>query len=178
MRPSDCPNCTLFQFIATWSLNSGPFWAFLIIIAVWVRQSLKLDGNADPKQDHPKEPLTKWLQPYIKTRAQLLIAFFLHIILLAMLFVEGYWILQLWWQYIQGFWTWELNYCEWSKQFYQFVMIVFLGLLLPILLSTGLLLVMTDLGSLGELLEWKFGGEAVEGSQPSESSRTKTDHTE
>ncbi|GAD98769.1 hypothetical protein PVAR5_7470 [Paecilomyces variotii No. 5] len=175
LLPRRCDESTVSQ--------RHPFWVFgvfLVVILAWgvtVRNSTKSKDS--------EKMFTKWLTPYIKTRAHLNKAIFLHVLLFPVLLVEGYWVLGDMWEWFQRYWTWELQDGEWLKQCQRFAMEVYLLLFqLPAVLLAGFYLMVMWIGCLGDFLgDWKFG-EAVEESQPSKPSELsgpsteKTDHTE
>lgn len=163
MTPSECPDCTLFQFLIAWTRNSGLFWAFLLLNWVWIWiYMISTGGQNDANKTYTKTPNTRWLTEYIKTRSQLTIWFLFHLILFVIQLIEGYWILQGWSRWTLGFWTWQLENNQWMEQFDRFVMLLILVALLPILLFAGLMLVTACILCLKEPWNGNFETEEAE----------------
>ncbi|RHZ65329.1 uncharacterized protein CDV56_107358 [Aspergillus thermomutatus] len=153
MTPSDCPDCTLLQFLVLWLLHTGPFWIFLLIILTWMVYAI---GSCKEEQDKENDvDFTRWLEPRIKTATDVTIYLVLHLVLLAMQLVEGYWILRAWARMATDYWDWRLKNCQWAQQFARFVMLVVLALVLVLLLFVGFFMVIVAVRSANDLRHWE-----------------------
>lgn len=153
MTPSGCPDCTLFQFFAHWLFSTAPFWIFLIIIVLWIDRVItffRTEQDSEGEYDY-----TRWLEPHIKTRSHVVHYFILHLFLLAIELVEGYWILCSWAGHFKRHWHWKLKNHEWDLQFWRFIVLLVLCLVLPVLLLIGFFLVSVAVSSMIDLCDWE-----------------------
>lgn len=102
-----------------------------------------------------KYDYTKWLTPHIKSTTDVTVCLGLHVVLLVLQLIEGYWILRAWGRLAADYWNWRLEKCQWAQQFARFIMLLVLGLLLGLLLFIGLYVMIVAVRSINDLRRWE-----------------------
>lgn len=157
MQPKSCPDCSLREFLTYWLCTSGLFYFSVAAIVMWANKTL----SSHPRHKETSVPntMTKWLEQYgLISRRNALAYFALYVVLLLTELFDGYQILTICWSSMAAYWNWDLKKREWALQFWQFVAVSSLTIMLAILLAVGFGLIVITLACLVELWQWKPSG--------------------
>ncbi|KAB8261632.1 hypothetical protein BDV32DRAFT_121209 [Aspergillus pseudonomiae] len=150
---SNCDDCTFNQYVLYWLVYYSWHWILFWIYVCWWEDSRIIHRS---RLEPPPSPIS-WLERkgYLHTRKDARRLFIIHLILLALEPVEGYWILTGWYRAWLPAWTMVPDPYDIGGNFGRYIGLIALPVGLVMFSLVGVILMISTVTHLRELWSWE-----------------------